>query len=92
MKNQLDKDIEKIKLARMKPEEKFLHETFSNLKQYEENNIIYYKNKHHIVCCYDKIYNTVTYDYSIYSELYKKYKMRDKDIYILVDDRKNNTL
>lgn len=53
--DKLDRKIRKVKLARMKPVEKYLYEIFSNLKVYKFNDTIYYKKDNKIILEYNNI-------------------------------------
>jgi hypothetical protein len=57
MKDDLDKDIERIKVSRMKPEEKYLYGIFKKLKKYHSEtfpDFVYYKENDDIAFIYNE--------------------------------------
>lgn len=68
--DKLDKKIRQVKLARMKPVEKYLYEIFSNLNVYKFNDTIYYKNNNKIILEYNNIDRILW----CYTDVWKKLK------------------
>jgi hypothetical protein len=91
MKDNLDKDIEKIKLARMKPEEKYLHDVFtyfvksiSKSTLSGSNSTLYKDNNNNVIFEYCLEGNVFYYDFDIERLLKSKFNMNDDDIFNLM--------
>lgn len=77
----LDKKIKLIKLARMKPEERFLYELMSNvIIKDSELSIIYEINKNNTFIINKLTKNLIIEDGTIYRTLFWKYRLNEKNI------------
>jgi hypothetical protein len=81
----LDKDIKRIKIARMKPEEKFLYEIFCDIETFKSEifykSIFYIKNNV-ILFEYDCSKKMLCFDeFKIWYVLEKKFEIYDSKIY-----------
>lgn len=84
----LDKDIERIKVSRMKPEERYVYKIFKNLKvniETKQSSIIYYHVETSILFMYDKDQNIFWCNfYFFWDNIENRFNINYEDIQKLV--------
>jgi hypothetical protein len=90
--DKIDKDIEKIKLARMKPEDRFIYKSFSKLNiEYDDKypDMIFYFKNNKLFAKYNIKSKYFIYNYKIFKKLTYEYNM---DYYMIQNKINENIL